>query len=79
MVVGNRDPRRHVTATKTTGFKASHLHDAPTELGIVLDPFGGSGTTAQVAQDNGRNWIMCESNPEYVSMIRKRTEQSVLF
>ena len=79
MVVGNRDPRRHVTATKTTGFQRSCDCDAGSSKSIVLDPFAGSGTTAQVAQDNGRDWIMCEANPEYVAMIKKRTEQEVLF
>lgn len=39
----------------------------------VLDPFGGSGTTAKVAQDEGRDWIMIELNPEYIPMIEERT------
>jgi DNA modification methylase len=44
----------------------------------VLDPFLGSGTVAQVAQDLGRRWIGCELNPEYVAMQRKRTAQAGL-
>lgn len=79
MVIGNRDPRRHVTATKTIGFQRSCDCDAESSKSIVLDPFAGSGTTAQVAQQNGRDWIMCEANPDYVSMIKKRTQQEVLF
>lgn len=39
----------------------------------VLDPFLGSGTTAFVAIDRGRNCIGCELNPEYEPLIRKRT------
>ena len=45
---------------------------------VVLDPFMGSGTTAQVAQDLGRQWIGCELNPEYVAMQQRRTAQQAL-
>jgi len=37
-----------------------------------LDPFGGSGTVALVASRLGRNAILCELNPEYAEMSRKR-------
>lgn len=77
---GNRDPERHVTEYVDKGFfKSCDCDTYETKPAIVLDPFGGSGTTAQVAQDNGRNWIMCELNPEYIPMIDKRTEQPQLF
>jgi DNA modification methylase len=33
---------------------------------IVLEPFGGSGTTAQVAKRLGREYIIIELNPKYV-------------
>jgi DNA modification methylase len=39
---------------------------------VVLDPFMGSGTTAQVATDLGRQFIGCELNPEYVAMHERR-------
>jgi DNA modification methylase len=45
---------------------------------IVLDPFLGSGTTAQVAQDLGRNWIGCELNPDYAQLQQQRTAQQAL-
>jgi DNA modification methylase len=38
----------------------------------VLDPFGGSGTTALVAQRHGRSAILIELNPAYVEIARKR-------
>ena len=38
----------------------------------VLDPFGGSGTTAMVATGHGRRAILCELNPEYADLIRER-------
>jgi site-specific DNA-methyltransferase (adenine-specific) len=40
--------------------------------GLVLDPFGGSGTTAGVAIKNNRNAILIELNPEYVELVSER-------
>jgi len=40
----------------------------------ILDPFLGSGTTGMVAQNEGREWIGIELNPEYAEMARKRTK-----
>lgn len=34
--------------------------------GIVLDPFGGRGTTAVVARENDRDYVLIELNPETV-------------
>ena len=34
--------------------------------GTVLDPFGGSGTTAGVAASKGRDATIIELNPDYV-------------
>lgn len=42
--------------------------------GTVLDPFGGSGTTAGVAISNGRNAILIELNTEYAALIPNRIE-----
>lgn len=43
---------------------------------IVLDPFVGSGTTALVAGNLGRRFIVSELNPEYVEIARTRLVQS---
>ena len=40
--------------------------------GVVLDPFGGAGTTGLVADRMGRDAILIELNPEYADMARKR-------
>ena len=39
---------------------------------IVLDPFGGSGTTLVVAKKLGRQWIGFELSPDYVAKIKDR-------
>lgn len=38
----------------------------------VLDPFGGSGTVAQVATGNGRDGIYIDLKPEYLELARQR-------
>jgi DNA modification methylase len=45
---------------------------APTEPGLVLDPFSGAGTVALVAQANGRNWLGIDLNPAYVRLAKER-------
>lgn len=39
---------------------------------LVLDPFSGSGTTGEVALLQGRGYLGCEINPDYVDLSRER-------
>jgi site-specific DNA-methyltransferase (adenine-specific) len=43
----------------------------------VLDPFLGSGTTAAVAQQTGRDWVGIELDPAYAEISRQRLETIV--
>lgn len=43
-----------------------------TKSGIVFDPFMGSGTTAQVALQHGRQYLGCELNKEYEKLQQER-------
>jgi len=45
------------------------------EQDTVLDPFAGSGTVMQVAQEFGRNSIGVELNDEYIDLAVKRLER----
>ncbi len=45
-------------------------------LDVVLDPFGGSGTTLAVAKKLGRRWIGFELSKEYVKRIRGRLREA---
>ena len=45
--------------------------------GVVLDPFGGSGTTAGVALQHGRNAVLCELNPEYAALVPDRVKSII--
>ena len=57
----------------TTGWQPTCTCDASEPVPCtVLDPFGGSGTTAAVAIEQGRNAIICELNPTYVGLARRR-------
>ena len=40
--------------------------------GIVLDPFGGSGTTAAVAEKHGRDWISIDLRPSQADLTSRR-------
>ena len=82
--------RRSVWTVATRPYKGAHFATFPPALiepcilagsrpgDIVLDPFMGSGTTAQVAQARGRQWIGCELNPEYAPLQQARTAQAAL-
>ena len=39
---------------------------------MILDPFGGSGTTGVVADRLGRNAVLIELNPEYAAVAERR-------
>ncbi len=41
---------------------------------MILDPFGGSGTTGVAAAELGRRSILIELNPEYVDVSKNRAE-----
>jgi DNA modification methylase len=76
--------RRSVWTVATRPYKGAHFATFPTALiepcilagsrpnDIVLDPFMGSGTTAQVAMQHGRQYLGCELNPEYAPLQEQR-------
>jgi DNA modification methylase len=40
--------------------------------GVVLDPFAGSGTTARVAGDNGRSWLLFDVSARYAEIAKRK-------
>lgn len=76
--------RRSVWTVPTKPYSGAHFAVFPPKLiepcilagcpegGTVLDPFGGSGTTAQVANMHRRNAITIELNPDYIDLQHKR-------
>lgn len=81
--------RRSVWTVATKPYAEAHFATYPPELitpcilagcpvgGTVLDPFGGSGTTAAVAISHGRNAILCELNPDYGELIHERVGEAL--
>jgi DNA modification methylase len=39
---------------------------------LVVDPFGGSGTTAIAARGLGRKWLTCDTSREYCDLMERR-------
>lgn len=84
--VGARGTRnaRTVWEIATKPYREAHFATFPEELArrcilagsrpgdTVLDPFGGSGTVAQVATGNGRDSIYIDLNPKYGDLARRR-------
>lgn len=78
--VWDKRNRRSVWTVPSQPFAGAHFATFPSALvepcvlagsrpgDTVLDPFMGSGTTAQVASLLGRQFIGCEINPEYIAL-----------
>lgn len=62
---------------KTLGWEPSCGCDAEVVPCVVLDMFGGSGTTGMVAEKLGRDSILIELQADYVPMIEKRITDAV--
>lgn len=59
-------------ATKQESILEKVVLSSTNESDLILDPFGGSGTTAVVAKKLGRNYIIIEKEKEYCDLISKR-------
>lgn len=80
--------KRSVWTVATRPYKGAHFATYPPALiepcvlatsrpgDIVLDPFMGSGTTAQVALQHGRQYMGCELNPEYKVLQDQRIQSA---
>jgi len=76
--------KRSVWTVGTKGYKGAHFATFPPDLikpcilagcpenGTVLDPFSGSGTTGEVAEQNGRKYAGIELNPQYCELSKNR-------
>lgn len=81
---------RNVWTIPTAAFVEAHFATFPPALvetclkagcpegGEVLDPFGGSGTTAMVAAALGMNATLIELNPEYARLAQARVEAAFM-
>lgn len=79
-----RRNKRSVWMVTTKPYKGAHFATFPQELitpcilagskkgDMVLDPFNGAGTSGLVAIKNGRRYVGCELNPEYLALTMDR-------
>jgi DNA modification methylase len=86
-VSGETRNKRSVWTVNTKPYPESHFAVFPEKLiepciqagskvgDVVLDPFFGSGTTGEVAERFGRDYIGIELNEDYKSLQRKRCSQ----
>lgn len=78
--------KRDVWTISPANFPDAHFATYPPDLikpcilagsrtgDVVLDPFGGSGTTGMVALELGRKAVLIELNAEYVKLIHRRCD-----
>lgn len=83
-IMPDKRNKRSVWDIPTESFKGAHFATFPRALvrpcilagsrpgDLVLDPFGGSGTTAAVAQELARDWVICELNAAYADIAHDR-------
>ena len=57
------------------GLSSRAIKFSTKEGDLVLDPFGGTGTTAVTCKELNRNFISFEINPEYIKIANRRLEQ----
>ena len=86
----DRKNKRDVWSITNKPYKGSHFAVFPPDLitpcilagsekgDIILDPFMGSGTTAMVAKQLGRDYIGCELHEEYSNLIDQRVPVEVV-
>lgn len=69
-----RTGRRAETTATITGYAcACHEPTAPTRPAVILDPFGGTGTTALVAKALGCHGISVDMSADYCRLAEWRT------
>ena len=72
----NRDPQRHIQVTRAEGYRATCDCNAGSPAPcVVLDPFAGTGTTARVSYQTGRDYILIEASADYLPIIEKNIQR----
>ena len=59
------------------GFNSSCICNTDKIKGVVIDPFGGSGTTSIVAEKQYKDSILIEPNKKYVEIAKRRLKREI--
>jgi DNA modification methylase len=73
----NGKERLDYTTQKPEALLERIIKASSNEGSIVLDVFGGSGTTAAVAERLGRRWIVIDNNPNAIETIKARIKKII--
>lgn len=76
--VRNMNGRSLHPTEKPVGILDPLIRYACPEGGIVLDPFAGSGSTAEAARQTARRSVLVEADERYCELIANRMSQGVL-
>lgn len=80
----------NINVSTTAQERTSYVNQKPEELferfvkvhtdpgDLIVDPFCGSGTTAMVAERNGRDWICGDTNPAALTIANERLESYMM-
>lgn len=72
-IVGTNARERTGYPTQKPVALAERIVRASSDVGeLVLDPFAGSGTVGAAAEELGRRYLLVDSNPEAVEVMRER-------
>lgn len=72
-IVGTSARERTGYPTQKPVALAERIVRASSDVGeLVLDPFAGSGTVGAAAEELGRRYLLVDSNPEAVDVMRER-------
>jgi len=81
--------KQSVWSLTGSSFTGSHCATFPPELiepiiltscpedGVVLDPFGGSGTVGLVCKQHNRNYILCDISQDIVDLALERLSEGI--
>lgn len=72
IVSESSDIRKDHPAVYPVGLPAEYIKAITDENDVVVDPFGGSGSTLIACEQLGRKCYMMELDPHYCDVIRKR-------
>lgn len=81
--------KQSVWSLTGSSFTGSHCATFPPELiepiiltscpesGVILDPFGGSGTVGLVCKQHNRHYILCDISQDIVDLALKRLSEGI--
>ena len=83
---GEKSPQNVFSCQPVSGDDKEHIAEKPVPVlewamsvtpagSLILDPFAGSGATAEAAARTGRHCLLIEKDPRYCDVIRRRFDR----